>query len=476
MEESVLEAVKKAREVAKKRNFSQTFDLIVNLKFIDLKKPENRINEILFLPKGRGKNAKIVVFSDSIKDPEIKVYKSSDIERLGTNKRALKKLVKETDFFLAEPKLMPIVGKNLGRVLAPRGKMPTVIAGDVKQMIKRYENSVRLKVKDSPVVQCMVGTEGMKDEDVSENIRAVLEFLEKRLPKGRNSIGEVMIKLRQEIEKSPVIALVDMHKMPSKQLQEIRKALREKAKIKMIKKSILKFALEKVENEKIKELEKYVPTQPALVFTNIEAFKFYNLVEDLRFKTFAKSGDIATEDIWISAGPTQLMAGPVISELQQAGVPASIESGRIKIRKDVCIVKKGEEISELKAGVLRKLKIEPMEVVLNVVAVYDNGNIYTKEALELTKTFPEMLVKAFNNALNLSVFIEFPTKQNIKYLLIKAVRAANAIKSLIKSDVKEKEIESKEVSAEVGTKEGKDVNDSSKEEGSDNKVEGGGAS
>ncbi len=195
MEESVLEAVKKAREVAKKRNFSQTFDLIVNLKFIDLKKPENRINEILFLPKGRGKNAKIVVFSDSIKDPEIKVYKSSDIERLGTNKRALKKLVKETDFFLAEPKLMPIVGKNLGRVLAPRGKMPTVIAGDVKQMIKRYENSVRLKVKDSPVVQCMVGTEGMKDEDVSENIRAVLEFLEKRLPKGRNSIGEVMIKL-----------------------------------------------------------------------------------------------------------------------------------------------------------------------------------------------------------------------------------------------------------------------------------------
>ncbi len=287
---------------------------------------------------------------------------------------------------------------------------------------------------------------------------------------------EMVEKLRQEIEKSPVIALVDMHKMPSKQLQEIRKALREKAKIKMIKKSILKFALEKVENEKIKELEKYVPTQPALVFTNIEAFKFYNLVEDLRFKTFAKSGDIATEDIWISAGPTQLMAGPVISELQQAGVPASIESGRIKIRKDVCIVKKGEEISELKAGVLRKLKIEPMEVVLNVVAVYDNGNIYTKEALELTKTFPEMLVKAFNNALNLSVFIEFPTKQNIKYLLIKAVRAANAIKSLIKSDVKEKEIESKEVSAEVGTKEGKDVNDSSKEEGSDNKVEGGGAS
>lgn len=237
--------------------------------------------------------------------------------------------------------------------------------------------------------------------------------------------------LKQELEKSPVIVFIDMHKMPSKQLQEIRKGLRGVARIKMVKKSTLKFAIDYVEKEGVKELETHIPTQPAIAFTDMEAFKLYKFVDGLRFKTYAKEGDIATEDVWVSAGPTNLVAGPVISELQQAGVPASIESGMIKIRKDVCIVKKGEEIPAVKAGVLRKLKIEPMEVTLNVVAIYEKGSIYTKDALEITKTFPDMIIKAFNNAMNLSVFIAFPTKENIKNLIAKAARSANAIRGLV---------------------------------------------
>jgi large subunit ribosomal protein L10 len=222
-----------------------------------------------------------------------------------------------------------------------------------------------------------------------------------------------------------------MHKMPSKQLQEIRKMLRGKAKIRMIKKSILKFAMEKVNKEGIGKLESNMPTQPAIATTDMGAFKFYALTDGMRFKTFAKDGDIAIEDVWVSAGPTDLMAGPVISELQQAGVPASIDSGKIKIRKDVCVVKKGEEIPAAKANILRKLKIEPMEVTLNVVAIYDNGEVYTKDALELTRTFPAMLVTGFQNAMNLSVFISFPTKDNIKNLIGKAARSANAIRDVV---------------------------------------------
>jgi len=236
--------------------------------------------------------------------------------------------------------------------------------------------------------------------------------------------------LRNGLEQSPVIALVDMYKMPSRQLQEIRKALRGKAKIKMIKKTTLKFAMEGAKKENIKEMETHIPKQPAIVFTDIEAFKFYSIVDGLRFKTFAKEGDAPNEDIWVSAGPTHLMAGPVISELQQAGVPASIESGRITIRKDKCIVKDGEKVSAVVANVLRKLKIEPMEVTLDIVAIYDNGNLYTKDSLELTKVFPQMLATAFNKALNLSIFIAFPTKENIRHLIAKAVRTANAIKGL----------------------------------------------
>lgn len=240
--------------------------------------------------------------------------------------------------------------------------------------------------------------------------------------------------LRKDIEEHPVIALIDMHKMPSKQLQEIKKTLRGKAKIIMTKKSVLKFAIEGVKKTGIKELESHIPTQPAVALTETEAFRFYSFIDSLRFKTYAKDGDVAIEDIWVSAGPTHLMAGPVISEFQQAGVAASIEAGRIKIRKSVCIVKKGEEISAAKASILRKLKIEPMEVIMNVVVVYDNGDIYTKDTLELTKMFPQMVGQAFNNALNLSIFISFPTKQNIGHLLSKAVRVANAIKSVIGGD------------------------------------------
>jgi large subunit ribosomal protein L1 len=195
MSENILKAVKDARTNTKKRKFSQTFDLIVNIKLLDLKKPENRLNEMFSLPKSRGKEAVVVVFSDSMKDDKLKIYKSSDIEKVGADKRVLKKLVKETDFFMSEPKLMPLVGRILGSVLAPRGKMPSIMAGDAKVMIAKYKNSVSLKLKDSPVIQCMIGNESMKDADVSENVVAILDFLEKRLPKGRNNIGKVMIKL-----------------------------------------------------------------------------------------------------------------------------------------------------------------------------------------------------------------------------------------------------------------------------------------
>jgi large subunit ribosomal protein L1 len=136
-----------------------------------------------------------VLFSDGAKDAGCTTYNSNDIDRLARGKREVKKIANSTDFFLSEPKLMPTIGKTLGRVLAPRGKMPAVVATDQKAVIERHKKSVRIKLKDSPVIQCTVGIESMKDEDVAENIEAVLNFLEKRLPKGKNSIGKSLIKL-----------------------------------------------------------------------------------------------------------------------------------------------------------------------------------------------------------------------------------------------------------------------------------------
>jgi len=191
----IKEVIKKVREKSKKRNFVQTFDLIVNLRDIDLRKPENRMNEILELPHGKGKETNIVVFSDTLKDLDVPVMTSKDIEDIAKDKRASKKLAKNTDFFLAEPKLMPVVGRFLGRYLAPRGKMPKPLGSDVKKVIESYRKSIRIKVKNSPVVQCPVGSEKMKDDEIEENIKAVLEFLEHKLPKGRNNIKNVYLKL-----------------------------------------------------------------------------------------------------------------------------------------------------------------------------------------------------------------------------------------------------------------------------------------
>jgi large subunit ribosomal protein L1 len=195
MTEKILEAIKKLREKSKKRNFIQAFDLIINLKEFDIKKPENKINEDLILPYGRGEEAKVVIFSDTIKEAKAEILKSSDLEKLAKDKRSLRKLVKNADFFLAEPQLMPLIGKILGQFLAPKGKMPKIISGDIEKMVENYKKSVKIRIKDSPVVQCTIGKENMKDEEIAENIQAVINFLKERLPKGSKNIKEVLLKL-----------------------------------------------------------------------------------------------------------------------------------------------------------------------------------------------------------------------------------------------------------------------------------------
>jgi len=238
---------------------------------------------------------------------------------------------------------------------------------------------------------------------------------------------EEVEKLKEMIEEHSVIGLIDMFKMPSKQLQEIRKKARNKALIKMSKKRLLKLAMEGSSKEKIKELEKLIPREPAVLFTQVDAFKFYSIVNKLKSTTFAKEGDVAQSDIKVSAGPTSLMPGPVISELTKAGIPAIIEEGKIAIKKDVVVVKNGDVISRQLAGALRKLGIETMMVGLNIIAIYDNGDIYEKDVLNFVNVCPEKIKEAFNNALNLSIGISYPTKENVKFLLAKGFNIAKSL-------------------------------------------------
>jgi large subunit ribosomal protein L1 len=195
MAEKILQAIKELREKSKKRKFAQTFDLIIVLREFDIKKPENKFSEDIVLPHGRGKEGNVVVFSDTIKDIDCEVLNSANIQNIGKNKREIRRLVSSTDFFLSEPQLMPLIGKSFGQFLGPKGKMPKLISGDVKKLVEDYKKSVRIKIRDSPVIQCMIGSEQMDDESVIENINAVLKFLETKLPKGKHNIGKLLIKL-----------------------------------------------------------------------------------------------------------------------------------------------------------------------------------------------------------------------------------------------------------------------------------------
>jgi large subunit ribosomal protein L10 len=236
--------------------------------------------------------------------------------------------------------------------------------------------------------------------------------------------------IKKMIEEFPTIGIADLYKFPSRELQEIRKSIRNEGLIKTTKKSTLIFAVKQAKKEKIQDLEKIVPNQPAIIFMKENAFKSYLKLTSLKFETYAKEFDIAPNDIVVHAGPTNLLAGPVISELTKAGIPAGVEEGKITIKKDVTVVKKGEKISKEVANALRKLEIKPIFISMNIVCFYENGTIYTKDVLELVKVFPEKLALAHQQALNLSINVCYPTRENIKHLLIKAFNNAKAIEKL----------------------------------------------
>ena len=202
-EKSTIEAVTKALEASKaqERKFTQSVDLAILLKNVDLSVPKNRIDEDIILPKGRGKPAKVGVFAQG--EGAAKARKVADLviqpdefESFQKNKRSFKRAVNETTYFLAEAPLMANIGKTLGVVLGPRGKMPRPLppGADPSPQINNLRNTVKLRSKDKKVFHCIVGAESMSAEDLADNIEAVLKRVESKLEHGRMNLGSVFVK------------------------------------------------------------------------------------------------------------------------------------------------------------------------------------------------------------------------------------------------------------------------------------------
>lgn len=197
----IKELVKKAREGAGKRNFSQSAELTLVLKDIDVKKGFN-LNETVVLPHKPSRQPTICVIAAGEMGMRAKkagvesVMEPGELDRLGTNKREARKIVRAHDFFLSDTGQMAAVGRSLGQFLGPKGKMPTPLpyGAPVETIATRFRGSVRVKAKNQLNASTKIGDEKLSDDQLAENAHAIIAAVEKKLPQGDKNIKNVMIK------------------------------------------------------------------------------------------------------------------------------------------------------------------------------------------------------------------------------------------------------------------------------------------
>ena len=199
-ESEISEMIGKAKEGAKKLKFKQSVELIMTFKDIDVKKGF-AINETVQLAKTSAP-AQVCVMATGDMNLKAKTAKADkvvdtdELNKLGANKRESRKFVGKYDFFLADTKLMPLVGKVLGQILGPRGKMPTPVPfnAPIESFLDRFRTSVRVRVRSSLAMSCKIGNEGMDDADLTTNAITVINAVEKKLPNGEKNIKRILVK------------------------------------------------------------------------------------------------------------------------------------------------------------------------------------------------------------------------------------------------------------------------------------------
>jgi large subunit ribosomal protein L1 len=201
-QKAIVDAIKSAKEKSEKRNFDQSVELIINLRDIDMKSSEGKLQEIVELPYAPEKQNKICVIASgelALKARKANadlVIERAELEGFAGKKRELRKIANAYDFFIAEAPLMPLVGKILGPVLGPRGKMPMAVppTADIASLINKHRKTIIVRLRSQPILQCRVGSERMKEEEIAENIQAVLRVIEGKLKRGMKNIKLAYIK------------------------------------------------------------------------------------------------------------------------------------------------------------------------------------------------------------------------------------------------------------------------------------------
>lgn len=255
--------------------------------------------------------------------------------------------------------------------------------------------------------------------------------------------------IRKYAKENSIIGVVDVEGLPAPQFQRIRATLKKTATVLIVKKNIIELVLDELEKSHsgITGLIEKMSGVVGLVFTNDNPFTLYKFVKKNKSSAPAKAGQTAPNDIVVPAGPTSFAPGPIIGELGALKIKAGINAGKVEIKEDAVVAKEGDIVSPALAGILSRLGIEPMEVGLNIKAVYEGGTLYTRDVLDVDddailndlkseatrcfklalglnyptpETVPLMLGEAARDSLALGVGIEYPAAETIKRLLSKA--------------------------------------------------------
>lgn len=246
-------------------------------------------------------------------------------------------------------------------------------------------------------------------------------------------------KLKNLIKDYSVIGILNMQGLPAKQLQKIKMDLSDRAVIRMSKKNLIKRALEETNKDYYEKVKDYLKNEVALLLSNENPFKLYKFLKDNKSPAPAKAGQLAKKDIIIKKGSTGLPPGPAISTLGKLNLKTSVQDGKIAVLQDKTVCKEGEEITSDMVDVFSLLKMEPMEIGLDLKAAIEDGIVYDRSVLDVDQEeYKQMLEKAVAQAFNLSINSDYPTKETIEVMITKSVQEAKAM--AIEANIMDKEI------------------------------------
>jgi len=229
----------------------------------------------------------------------------------------------------------------------------------------------------------------------------------------------------EKIEAYPVIGILDMHNLPAKQLQQIKKDMKAFADVKMSRKTLMEIAIDGAEKEDIEQLEETEATQPAFIFSEKDPFQLYQLIKENKTSAAAQGGEEAPNDIEVPDGDTGIGPGPMLGKLQQRGLQVQVSDGSIHVQEPGVIIEKGDTITRDDAEILSQLGIEPLEIGLDLDIAYSEGELFTAEELDIdTEQYRTDVETASSAAFNLAVNAGIINETTAETIVQEAVRKA----------------------------------------------------